>query len=172
MTSKKGMHFEARVERRLNANFPEAVILHDVSIPGRKRKPTQIDFVMLDETGVYVIEAKGYSGRVEGKASDVFWRKTLKDKNGNERSILVMNPIVQNAGHVKYVRKLINDPSISVFSIAVLSEKCDFSKIDTSEEEAFMFHLKEFTQRIKEIMDISDSCLSYIQIEEILRKLS
>lgn len=169
--SSRGRHFEMRVERRLLANFPECMILHDVIIPGRKGKPTQIDFVLLDETGIYVIEAKGYSGTVTGNASDVFWTKTYMRNDGSKDERLVMNPLVQNSGHVRYIEKLINDPSVPVHSIAVLSEKCDSSGISHSKSDSFMFHLKDFTTGIRGIMDVSEAKVTDSKLEEIERHL-
>lgn len=169
--SGRGKHFEQRVERRLKANFPDSEILHDVRIPGRKGNPTQIDFVMLDETGIYVIEAKCYSGVVKGMETDVLWRKTSTDRNGNERSVLSMNPIKQNAQHVKYLKKLIGDESIPVFSISIVSEKCDFRSIDVSTPDTYLFHLKEFTLGIKGIIETADPEVSQAKAEEIKRVL-
>lgn len=169
----KGMSFEHRVENRLQSNFPESTIIHDISIPGRKGKPTQIDFVLLDETGIYVIEAKCYFGTVVGKESDVWWRKTLQDKSGKIWEKLVHNPIKQNAGHVKYVKKLLADYEVPVFSISVLSDKCDFSSIGKiSSEDTYAFHLKEFAMGIRGIMDETDQNLTSDQMQAISGLLS
>ena len=169
----KGLHFEKRVENRLRANFPGSVILHDVSIPGRKGKPAQIDFVMLDATGVYVIEAKCYSGTVTGSAKDVWWTKTTGDRNGNIIRKPAMNPIRQNETHVKRLKKLIKDSSIPVYSIIVISGKCDFSAIRPAEnsagktENTYLFHLKDFVQGIREIMDRTAACMTEDRITEL-----
>jgi len=155
----KGLHFEKRVENRLRANFPGSKILHDVSIPGRKGRPTQIDFIMLDATGVYVIEAKCYSGKVTGSASDVWWTKEKTNRDGSTVRKPAMNPIRQNENHVKHLKKLIKDESIPVYSIIVISGKCDFSAIRPAENAAgktdntYMFHLRDFVRGIREIME-------------------
>ena len=81
-TSMKGKHFEKRVLNRLKSNFDDCIILNDVNIPGRKDKTAQIDFILLHETGLYIIEAKGYSGTVTGSVDDVWWEKTLTDEAG------------------------------------------------------------------------------------------
>lgn len=167
----RGNHFEMRVGRRLAANFPECTILHDVSIPGRKRKPTQIDFILLDETGIYVIEAKGYSGEVTGDDTDIYWKKTFIKENGIKYEKQVLNPLVQNAGHVKYIKRLIDNPNINVFSIVVMSEKCDSSSIHHRQKDSFMFHLKEFAAGIEDLMETSDICLSDSQLEELENRL-
>lgn len=158
----KGLHFEKRVENRLRANFPDSKILHDVSIPGRKGKPTQIDFVMLDATGVYVIEAKCYSGKVTGSASDVWWTKETKERDGSTMRKPAMNPLKQNENHVKHLKKLIKDKSIPVYSIIVISGKCDFSAIRLPEktDKTFMFHLKDFVRGIMETKERAESKLS------------
>ena len=81
--SNKGKHFEKRVLNRLQSHFDSDCILYNLNIPGRKDGETQIDFVLLDRTGIYIIEAKGYSGTVTGTFDDVKWTKTLTSRNGN-----------------------------------------------------------------------------------------
>ena len=78
----KGKHFEKRVQNRLMSNFDDCIVLHDVNISGRKDKTAQIDFILLHETGLHIIEAKGYSGTVTGLVDDVWWEKTLSDGTG------------------------------------------------------------------------------------------
>lgn len=165
----KGLHFEKRVENRLRANFPGSVILHDVSIPGRKGRPTQIDFVMLDATGVYVIEAKCYSGKVTGSASDVWWTKETRSRDGITAGKPAMNPIRQNENHVKHLKKLSKDESIPVYSIIVISGKCDFSAVRFSKkaENTYMFHLKDFVKGMREIADRTAACMTEDRITEL-----
>ena len=169
MTTTRGLHFEKRVENRLRANFPDSRILHDVRISGRKGKPAQIDFVMLDATGVYVIEAKCYSGTVTGSAKDVWWTKTTRDCNGNTIRKPAMNPVRQNETHVKRLKKHIKDSSIPVYSIIVISGKCDFSAVRLPEktENTRMFHLKDFVRGIREIADRTGACMTEDRITEL-----
>ena len=168
-TTGRGMHFEKRVENRLKANFPDSVIIHDVSIPGRKGKQAQIDFVMIDASGVFVIEAKCFSGTVTGSDSDVWWSKEIRDRAGNTFRKPAMNPVRQNETHVKRLKKLVKDSSIPVWSIIVISGKCDFSSIRLSKktENTYMFHLKNFVQGIRGIMDKTGSCMTEDRITEL-----
>ncbi len=167
-----GCHFEKRVENRLRANFPGCEVMHDVRIPGRRGNITQIDFLLFDETGIYVIEAKGYSGKVAGLENQVWWKKRIIDKEGHTRESIAMNPIRQNEGHVKYLERLIDNPRIPVISVSVISDKCDFSSIEVSGDNTYMFHLKNFASGIQGIMDSMGIRLSSSNIERLKARIT
>ena len=169
--STRGMHFEKRVQNRLESNFYDCTIMHDVRVPSRKDNTTQIDFILLHETGIYVIEAKNYSGTVSGTKDDLLWKKTWVDDSGIPHIKMISNPIKQNEGHIKYIRKLVGD-DIPMFSISILSEKCDARSIRVYGRNTYMFHLKESMRMIREIMDFSRVCLNEERIEELNLELS
>lgn len=165
--STRGLHFEKRVMNRLQSHFDPNLVIHDLNIPGRKDKDAQIDFVLLDRTGIYIIEAKGYSGTATGSYSDVKWTKTITAKDGRSWTKQYMNPLFQNKGHIKAMKKLLNDETVPMFSVAVVSDKCDLSKITGRHRGEYIFGLKEFATKLEELIWYKRKVLSESRVEEI-----
>ena len=167
VNSSRGMHFEKRVMNRLQSHFDPDCIFYNLNIPGRKDGETQIDFVLLDRTGIYIIEAKGYSGTVTGTFEDVKWTKTLTSRNGNTWKKKVMNPLFQNRGHIRYLKKLFADETIPMFSIAVISEKCDLSAVTGSHRGEYVFNIKEFSTKMEELISSKRKSLNEGQLAKV-----
>jgi hypothetical protein len=77
-------------------------------------KTTQIDHIVINPRGIFVIETKNYSGRIYGSENQLEWTQVLK--YGKEKHKLY-NPLKQNATHVAYVKKLVG--KLPVFSLVV-----------------------------------------------------
>ena len=69
-------------------------------------KTSQIDHIVINSRGVFVIETKNYSGRIYGSEDQQEWTQVLaygKVKNK------LYNPLKQNATHVYNVKKIMGD---------------------------------------------------------------
>lgn len=90
---RKGAEGEAAVGRALDAFAPAAVALHDRRIP---RSRANIDHILVAPTGVWTIDAKNYTGKLETRARGrELWI------NGRNRSKL----LDQARGQAEVVRK-------------------------------------------------------------------
>lgn len=58
-------------------------------------KPAEMDAVIVNEYGVFIIEVKNYSGRLIGGEDDYEWEKYKTTDAGNTYSKMVKNPIKQ-----------------------------------------------------------------------------
>lgn len=58
-------------------------------------QPTELDNVIVNKYGVFIIEAKNYKGRLYGKEDDYEWVKFKDDGYGNTFEKKVKNPIKQ-----------------------------------------------------------------------------
>ena len=72
--------------------------IHNCYLPTEKGT-TEIDLLMIHETGLYVVESKNYSGWIFGDEKQKDWTQVLGGKK-----IKFFNPIRQNAGHIKALR--------------------------------------------------------------------
>lgn len=84
---------------------------------------TQIDHIIISRYGVFVIETKNVHGKVYGSGNAEFWKQYLPDRGykrfGCTQEHLLRNPIWQNAGHIKSLRRLIFDYDIPIYGIVV-----------------------------------------------------
>ncbi len=67
-------------------------------------KSTQIDHIVINPRGIFVIETKNYSGEIYGSENQREWTQILA--NGNVKNKL-FNPLKQNAAHVYHVRRIV-----------------------------------------------------------------
>lgn len=58
-------------------------------------KPTELDNVVINKYGVFIIEVKNYKGRLCGSEDDYSWKKYKDDGYGNTFLSEVKNPIKQ-----------------------------------------------------------------------------
>ena len=64
----------------------------DICYDGRK---AELDNVIINKYGVFIIEVKNYAGTIYGKADDYAWIKSKTDPYGNTFTKTVRNPIKQ-----------------------------------------------------------------------------
>lgn len=114
---------EAAVSRelcRLTAG-PGYHLLNNVTIPYLDGT-TQIDHVLVSRDGIFVIEAKNYTGWIFGDARSPQWTQVVYQKKNT-----FQNPIHQNAKHVRAIRALLDFlPSEQVYSIVVFTGDGEF----------------------------------------------
>ena len=79
----------------------------------------------------------------------------------------VMNPLFQNKGHIRYLKKLLADETIPMFSVAVISEKCDLSTVTGSHRGAYIFNIKEFSTKMEELICSKRRSLNEEQLEKV-----
>lgn len=60
-------------------------------------KSSQLDHILIDRSGIYVIETKNYSGRIYGRYDDNNWTQVLAFGNKKNK---MYNPVKQNKTHV------------------------------------------------------------------------
>ena len=84
---------------------------------------TQIDHIIISRFGVFVIETKNLHGKVYGSENAEFWKQYLPDwgykRYGSTQEHQLRNPIWQNAGHIKSLRRLVFDNDIPIYGIVV-----------------------------------------------------
>ena len=97
-------------------------------IPNKKSNTTEIDVLFIHETGIYVLESKNYGGWIYGKDSDCCW--TQRFPNGHESQFY--NPILQNEGHIKALKRMLVDtPDQRFISVIVFSDRCQLKKVSS-----------------------------------------
>jgi len=88
-------------------------VINDL-ILGQSGETTQIDHIVINPRGIFVIETKNYSGKIYGSESQYEWTQVLA--YGNVKNKLY-NPLKQNATHVHHVKKIVG--KLPVYSLVV-----------------------------------------------------
>ena len=108
----------------------ECQFLFNLYIPKENGKTTEIDIIMLHQKGLFVIESKNYSGWIFGNENHKQWTQTLPSRYGECHKEHFYNPIMQNATHIRAIRKYIDD-TIPIYSVIAFSDNCTLKKITT-----------------------------------------
>ena len=96
--------------------------LHDVIIPDGRGGLTQIDHLLLTDSGVLVVETKSFTGRIFGSERDKTWTQRL-----GRRSFRIRNPLRQNYGHIKAIETIVGG-ALPVTGQVVIAGSAEFPK--------------------------------------------
>ncbi len=102
-------------------------LLRNVYIPKPNGKYSEIDVLLLHETGVYVFESKNLSGTVYGDYKHPQWERYKK----NGEKDFIVNPIKQNESHINALCNYLqlNKFQLRAFNIVVFGSKAELKYI-------------------------------------------
>lgn len=92
----------------------EDILLTNVCVK-YKEKATELDNVIINRRGVFIIEVKNYSGTLTGKEDDYEWTKYKVSRGGNTYEKQVRNPIKQVRRQVYILARFLKDSGICVW---------------------------------------------------------
>ena len=87
--------------------------IHDLTLP-TPRGTTQIDHVYVSKYGIFVVETKNYQGWIFGSEHQKKWTQVIY---GDKFKLL--NPLIQNYGHVRAVQAALNVAPEIIYSVVV-----------------------------------------------------
>ena len=97
-------------------------VLHGIMIPNAFGETTEIDFIVVSEFGVFVIEAKNYFGEITVQEGDLPWLHRPAENIQNE----LRNPLFQNEGHVRALEAVTGIPRNVMIPLVAFSDKVEF----------------------------------------------
>lgn len=120
----KEVRFLYNLTRKLNKVNGEKKLLVQIVLPENERK---IDFILLHQSGIYVINAKQPSGWIYGNEQDVHWAQVKENGQMNK----IQNPIIENKIRMDDVEKYIPEVSKDLYqSLIVFNNNCSFKKVE------------------------------------------
>ena len=112
---------EARVVTEIETQFSRLhVLLNNVTLP-TENGTTQIDHILIADTGIFVIETKHYKGWIYGNPNEATWTQVIFKLKSR-----FQNPSRQNYGHLKTLQALFSLPEDHFFSVVVFSGEAEF----------------------------------------------
>lgn len=143
-------------------------LLTNVYIPKENDTTTEIDLMMVSETGIYVFESKNYSGWIFGSENQKEWTQSLPNKVKNK----FYNPIWQNRGHISALKSFLeieNDRLLK--SYIIFSERCTLKKISVTSENIKVIKRNDLMSTINQDIKTSQKLLSTQEIDRIFSTL-
>ena len=112
------------IVRKIAEKYPyHQFILSDYQFKTYDGKYAQIDHIIFNENGIFVIEVKNYSGKIYGKVDEKEWTQVIGNKEYN-----FYNPVKQNWVHINKLKDIITVPNHYIKNIVVFP-KADISYI-------------------------------------------
>lgn len=100
--------------------------IHNLLFETAKNNTCQIDHIVINENGIWVIETKNYSGKILGSENQQNW--TQVSSYGNEKRQFY-NPIKQNQAHIYHLSEYLKTKNI-FHNIVVFLPKADISNVN------------------------------------------
>ena len=115
--------------------------LFNVYLPKENGETTEIDVILLHETGIYVFESKNYSGWIFGTETQQYWTQTLPVGKGKSQKTKFFNPIIQNKVHLKWLQQFFGAESqLPFYSYIVFSDRCTLKEITLTSGNHFVIN--------------------------------
>lgn len=142
-------------------------------VPKDDGTTTEIDMIMIHNSGVFVFESKNYSGWIYGSESQRQWTQTLAaGRRGIEKNRFY-NPIMQNKSHIKWLKQLLEKdiPYIDYHSVIVFSKRCQLKKITLESTDIPVINRNHIYRTVEPITKARSGNLSDEEVEQIYKKL-
>lgn len=141
-------------------------VLRNVYVPKGTGETSEIDVIFITQKGIFVIESKNYSGWIFGNEADKYWTASLLNGQKNR----FYNPIMQNRGHIKWLRKYLADDT-PLFSIIVFSERCELKKVTVSNDEVYVIKRDRLYATVRSLWDGVADVLDNASAESLYARL-
>lgn len=137
----KGYYGEYLLFKELYPNVTgQCKILMNLRIPTYSGHTTEIDLLLIHETGLYVFEVKHFKGTIYGKSSDRNWTQYFRTAPNSH----FYNPIAQNQYHIHALARKYPEVPIKSF-IVFTSAECDL-RIENTLENVTVCKLQSLSQ--------------------------
>lgn len=164
----------ALVARVCDADKRRYVLMRNLYIPAQKGC-TEIDALLLHQSGIYVFESKNIAGEISGSIEAERWHQRLNARTEHT----FHNPILQNAGHIralkhflkeKFSRTEFNVDDAPIYSAIIFSDRCVLKQIPDGafiKEGWTILHFFQLQERLSKFIKKQKSIFDAKQLEKL-----
>lgn len=156
-----GEYFIYKRLKKLGGRF-----LFNLYLPKSDGSTTEIDVVMLHESGIYVFESKNYSGWIFGSEWQQNWTQTFPDRREH-----FLNPIIQNKVHIRWLKAALSGDSLPIHSFIVFGRDCKLKEIELTSGEHRVVTQKNLLREVRRTARRADYLIDADEIDEIYSAL-
>lgn len=144
-------------------------LMTNLYLPKKDGSTTEVDLIMLAETGLYVFESKNYSGWIFGDEKNKNWTQSLPNKHKEK----FFNPVWQNKAHINALKSVLGLEDDPLFkSYIIFSERCTLKKISVTSPNVKVMKRNDLLPTIKKDIAQSQKILTPQAIDQLQAKLS
>lgn len=172
----EGLLGEFLIYRVLESLEGPRKFLFNLYLPKWNGGTTELDVVLLHESGIYVFESKNYGGWIFGSEKQQYWTQTLPAGRGQSQKNHFYNPILQNDGHLNRLYQILhkirclNGPP-PYYSYIVFSNRCLLRNVPRRAGNHHVLYLGELFFEIQDNMEKAGIHLTVTEIEMIYEQL-
>jgi len=167
-----GLYGEYLIYKNLKKVAEPRRFLFNVYLPKDNEETTEIDVLLINQSGIFVFESKNYSGWIFGSESQKQWTQTLP-RRGTSIKTRFLNPIMQNELHLKWLKIVLREYDfIAYHSAVVFSDRCTLKKIELTQRKAEVINRRDITAYFEKISRQFSKILTPQQVEEIYKKIT
>ncbi|WP_290762520.1 nuclease-related domain-containing protein [Fibrobacter sp. UBA4297] len=130
-----------------------------------KNGSTEIDVIMIHETGIYVFESKNFSGWIYGGYKQKEWTQKLQHTQNH-----FYNPIWQNKGHITALKSVLGN-DLPYISIIVFSERCELKNVPNETANLIIIQRNRLERRLVHEINRREKSITIEQVDEMYSKL-
>lgn len=120
----KGWWGEFRVKKAIGKTQPGIqYVINNLTIPTQNGKSSQIDHVLINPSGIFVIETKNYSGFIYGNEKQREWTQVLARAKQKRH---FYNPLRQNEAHRYHLSQIVGRDVPLYTAIVFVKENASF----------------------------------------------
>lgn len=134
---------EKAVANRLDC-LPEGYNVFNDVLFEHHGSTTQIDHIVVSVYGIFVVETKNMHGRIYGSIHSEYWSQYLPETRYRNREYRFRNPSWQNEGHIKALRRVLEDNKIPIYGIVVFPNEAELNV----NNDGSLLHRKELNSYI------------------------
>ena len=144
------------------------VLMRNLYVPARAGY-TEIDALLLHQSGIYVLESKNLSGEISGDLESERWTQHINERTEHT----FHNPIRQNIGHILALEHFlkIRHEQAHFISFVVFSDRCTLRKVPKDNEFWSIVHCSELKDALYERIKSRKTIYTAQQLEDIFYKL-
>lgn len=166
----KGKYGEYLTYRNLMGIEGHKKYIFNCYIPKENGETTEIDVIMIHETGIYVFESKNYSGWIFGTENSRQWTQTLPAGKGKSHKSHFLNPIMQNKLHIKWLRSYLN-AELPIFSFIVFSDRCTLKDIKLTSDTHTVINRYNVRAAVRNVIIANRGVLTAEDIDLLYKQL-
>lgn len=163
----KGTNGEFLIYNHLEKMGEPNKLLPNLHLPKSDGTMTEIGLVMIARTGIYVFEAKNYSGCVCGDEDSRYWTQSMK----RGQKVEFYNPIWRNESHISMLKRLLGIEADAFKSYVVFSDRCVLKKMYVESSHVKVMNRDRLVREIiKDMAELPD-IFTPLEINQIYSEL-
>ena len=144
----KGRRGEDLIEKILYKTVPgEFQVFRNVYVP-HGGTTSEIDLVMVHETGIFVFESKNYNGVISGSMDARNWVHI----HPNRKKYLFYNPVRQNRNHIRALSDCLRIPETNFYSYVVFSGRCALERVPENTRSVIITQASDLGKQLKNML--------------------